>query len=393
MKHVAVLGGGPAGAHTAERLAAAGLRVTLLDEKLAWEKPCGGGITYKAYHQYPFLLNNNTPKKFVSETYLEAAKTGRVRMELNQPLLIYSRQELNGMLLRRAEEAGAQIEKTRVLEVTPTSGGWRIRTRHGALEADYCVVATGARNPLKDLGTVYSAEDSCVALGYYVPSEQPHIDIRFFEKFEGYIWVFPRCGHLSAGICGKGESAQAMRQRLERYLTEQGIRWQGSQFYAHMLPSLESRAWRNNRVAGERWLAVGDAAGLVDPITGEGLYYAVRSGDLASQVVLDEAHAPEAKAAAYRALVEKDFMRDLFLASLIARRMFLGRFLFESVPTRMVQFVRRSPRFRALMQDLFAGTQNYEGLRERLWSNLNGTLQEVIMSFFFRRIVPEASKI
>jgi len=393
MKHVAVLGGGPAGAHAAERLASAGLRVSILDEKLAWEKPCGGGITYKAYHQYPFLLNNSAPKKFVTETYLATPKTERVRMDLNQPLLIYSRHDLNNLILRRAEDAGAQVEKTRVLEVSRRGAGWAIRTSHGVLDADFCVVATGARNPLKEFGTAYAAADTMYALGYYVPTEQPHIDIQFFEQFEGYIWVFPRCGHLSTGICGKGEPAQALRHRLERYLTDQGIRWKGSQFYAHMLPSLESRSWRANRTAGDGWVAVGDAAGFVDPITGEGLYYAVRSGDLASQVILNDAHAPEAKPNAYRSLIERDFTRDLYLASLIARRMYMGRFLFESVPTRMVQFIRRSPRFRALMQDLFAGTQSYEGLRERLWSNLNGTLQEVVMSFFFRRIVPEASKI
>lgn len=393
MKHVAVLGGGPAGSHAAERLAAAGLRVTLLDEKLAWEKPCGGGITYKAYHQYPFLLNNNAPKKVVQETFLATSRTKRVPMALDKPLLIYSRQDLNRLLLERAEQAGAQIEKTRVHEIQRREKGWTIRTKNGALDADYCVVATGARNPLREVGTSYSAADTMYALGYYVPAEQPHIDIRFFDGLEGYIWVFPRCGHLSAGICGKGESAQALRARLEKYLSEHGIKWQGSPFYAHMLPSLESKSWRTNRVAGEGWLAVGDAAGLVDPITGEGLYYAVRSGDLASQVVLNDAHDPAAKPAAYRALIERDFTRDLYLASLLARRLFLGRFLFETVPTRMVQFINRSPRFRSLMQDLFAGTQNYEGLRERLWSNLNGTLQEVIMSFFFRRLLPEASEI
>ena len=68
MKTVAVLGGGPAGSTAAERLARAGLRTIVLDEKLAWEKPCGGGITYKAYSQYPYLLENDTPKKIVTDT-------------------------------------------------------------------------------------------------------------------------------------------------------------------------------------------------------------------------------------------------------------------------------------------------------------------------------------
>ena len=60
------------------------------------------------------------------------------------------------------------------------------------------------------------------ALGYYVPAAQDHIDIQFLPNLEGYIWVFPRCGHLSVGICGKGEPAQSLRARLERYMDERG---------------------------------------------------------------------------------------------------------------------------------------------------------------------------
>ena len=91
MKTVAVLGGGPSGAFAAERLASAGVRTIILDEKLAWEKPCGGGLTYKAYSQYPFLLHNDTPKKRVTETVLAAPGVGQVTLKLDEPLLIYSR--------------------------------------------------------------------------------------------------------------------------------------------------------------------------------------------------------------------------------------------------------------------------------------------------------------
>src|SRR3954449_6128974 len=102
MKRVAVLGGGPAGAFAAERLASAGLDTIVLDEKLAWEKPCGGGLTYKAYSQYPFLIDNDTPKKFVTQTHIATAKVGSASLSLRKPLLIYSRYELNKMLLDRA---------------------------------------------------------------------------------------------------------------------------------------------------------------------------------------------------------------------------------------------------------------------------------------------------
>ncbi|HML17701.1 MAG TPA: NAD(P)/FAD-dependent oxidoreductase [Bryobacteraceae bacterium] len=392
MKTVAVLGGGPAGSFAAEKLARAGLKVAVFDEKLAWEKPCGGGLTYKAYHEYPFLIDNDTPKRVIHETSLAAPKAGEVRMALDQPLVIYSRFDLNRLLLERAEKSGASIEKTRVLGIERRDRGWRLRTQHGIAEADFCVIATGARNPLREVGTEWSAKDTMSALGYYVPAEQGHIDIQFLPQFEGYIWVFPRCGHLSVGICGKGEPAQSLRARLEAFMNERGIAWRGSKFYSHMLPSLETRAWKTNRIAGDGWLAVGDAGGLVDPITGEGLYYAMRSGDLAGQVVIDDAHGPAEKAAVYRALLSREFALDLEFAATLAKRVFLGSFMFHSVPARMVEFIRRSPRFRGLMQDLFAGTQPYLTLKSRLLRNLNGTLHEVLMNFFLDRVIPESSR-
>ena len=392
MKTVAVLGGGPAGSFAAERLARAGLKTIVFDEKLAWEKPCGGGLTYKAYQEYPFLIDNDTPKKLIHCTSLSAPKAGEVTMRLSRPLVIYSRLDLNRMLLERAEKAGAAIEKTRVLGIEKCASGWRLRTQAGVAEADFCVVATGARNPLREVGTEWSAQDTMSALGYYVPASRDEIDIQFLPQLEGYIWVFPRCGHLSVGICGKGEPANALRSRLERYMDERGIAWRGSQFYSHMLPSLGSPGWRKNRLAGDGWMAVGDAGGLVDPITGEGLYYAMRSGDLASRVLLDEAHGIAEKAAAYRAIVAREFGLDLEFASTLARRVFLGTFLFNSVPARMIQFMRRSPLFCDLMQDLFAGTQPYRELKARLLRNLHGTLQEVLMNFFLNRVVPESPR-
>lgn len=393
MKQVVVLGGGQAGSMAAERLARAGLKTIVFDEKLAWEKPCGGGITFKAYQQYPFLRENATPKKLITETRLAAPKAGCVRMRLTEPLLIYSRYDLNRMLLERAGNAGAQIEQTRVLGLERKDSGWLVRTRNGSLDADFCVVATGARNPLREVGTEWTASDTMYALGYYVPSDQDHIDIQFLPKLEGYIWVFPRSGHLSVGICGKGESAQSLRARLERYMEEKSIPVKGSRFYGHVLPSLETHGWRKNRVAGDGWLAVGDAGGLVDPITGEGLYYAIRSGDLAGETIVREHASLWEKAQAYRALIESDFTHDLEFGATLAKRVFLGRFLFNTVPEQMVRFMRRSPRFSGLMQDLFAGTQPYLGLKRRLFRQFHGTLHEIVMNFFLRKLIPSGNRV
>ena len=385
MSTIAVLGGGPAGAFTAERLARAGKRVILVDEKLAWEKPCGGGLTYKAYNQYPFLLENDTPKKLIRHTVLSSPKAGDARLELTRPLVIYSRHDLNAMLLQRAENAGVQIEKARVSGLERVGDGWRLKTRSGDIPADFCVIANGARNALRDVGTEWSSGNKMIALGYFVPGTREQVDIRFLPGYAGYIWLFPRQNHISAGICAKGVPAQELRRWLEEYLTDQGLDYKDATFYGHVIPSLEKPQWRGNRVAGAGWVAVGDAAGLVDPVTGEGLYYAMRSADLASEAILK---APAAVEQAYRSALSYEFTDELELASRLANRLYFGRFLYGDVPSRMIQFMRRSPTLCLVMQDLFAGTQGYLDLKARLKKNLNGTLREALIGFYFRGIVP-----
>jgi len=91
-----------------ERLAQAGFRVTLFDEHLAWEKPCGGGLTHKAIEAYPFLLDGPHPKKLIRTVELISSSGHRARLELDKPIVIYSRTVLNGLLLDRAAAAGCR---------------------------------------------------------------------------------------------------------------------------------------------------------------------------------------------------------------------------------------------------------------------------------------------
>ena len=148
-----------------------------------------------------------------------------------------------------------------------------------------------------------------------------------------------------------------------------------------MLPSLAPGSWAENRLAGPGWLAVGDAAGLVDPVTGEGIYYAMRSGDLAGQLLA--AGRPEEYAAAVRA----EFVDDLAYAATLAQRVYLGRFCGGSNTTRLLQFVRRSRRVHGILQELFAGTISYRDLRTRIRGNFPSTLAEIAVNSFLRRMV------
>ncbi len=259
------------------------------------------------------------------------------------------------------------------------------------MDADFCIVATGARNPLRDVGTQLTPPDTMSALGYYVQGNQAQIDIQFLPDLEGYIWIFPRCGHLSVGICGKGEPASALRKRLEAYMAGRGITWKGAAFYSHLLPSLdteiveaEPRGGRGLDGGGRRRRTGGpDHRGrpvLRDPLGRPG----------GAEPARRRRRSGGERARYTGACLRRDFAADLEFGSRLAKRVFLGRFLFGSVPQRMVEFTRRSPRFANVMQDLFAGKQPYLGLKRRLLRNLNGSLYEIAMSLGFSRVVPKA---
>src|SRR3569833_1835712 len=121
------------------------------------------------------------------------------------------------MLLDRAQAAGAQLERTRVLRAERKGRGWSIETKHGAAEADFCIMAAGARNPLKNMGTELAPKDAMTALGYFVPGERTRIEKQFFSGQAGYIRVFPRVGQHTDRNNGK-EPASALRSRLEQYM-------------------------------------------------------------------------------------------------------------------------------------------------------------------------------
>ncbi|HZQ19925.1 MAG TPA: NAD(P)/FAD-dependent oxidoreductase [Terriglobales bacterium] len=376
-QRIAIVGGGPAGALAATEFARSGRKVHLFDEKLAWEKPCGGGLTDKALARWPFLREAQVERNWVSECELISPSGRCAAFHLDRKIAIFSRLSLNRLILNRAREAGATLHRERVIRIDRISQHWSITTSNSSYIADFVVIATGARNSFrKQFSQPLGPENFMIAVGYYIPGTHHKVQVKFLNNLPGYLWIFPRANHFSVGICGRmncGNTAE-LRRLLEDSLPEFGLSLEGARFYAHIIPSLTVEALRNTPFAGTNWAMIGDAAGFVDAITGEGLYYALRSAELLAEAL--RADAPEV----YSGLVRSDFLPELEHAARIAHRFYAGEWMGAPVTERMIQLTEHSPKFRDLMRDLFAGSQGYSGLRERLYGSLPRIAAQALVS-------------
>jgi len=242
--------------------------------------------------------------------------------------------------------------------------------------ADFLVVAAGARNQFLPGTRPLSRDELEMTQGYFVPQTSEEIIIKFLPDFEGYIWSFPRADHLSLGICGSmaSHTSNELRSHLREFAAAEQIDTENARFYSHVLPSPKERTLSDRAVVGRAWALCGDAAAWVDPLTGEGLFYAMRSGEILGRSIAEGC--PEK----YPARVRASFSLELEFAARIVRRFYRGSFLGTAVTTRMVQFLQRNAVFRQLLSDLFCGTQDYTTLKQRVLNHLGGTLSQFVSS-------------
>jgi geranylgeranyl diphosphate/geranylgeranyl-bacteriochlorophyllide a reductase len=390
LRTIAIVGGGPAGSMTATRLlqGAAGpqdgrevARVVVFEEKLGWEKPCGGGLSHKALREYPFLLQATDLANPVWKMEVCAPGGATAHLNLREPLAIYSRRELNHLLLERCQNAGAKVVNDRVISAARLGNKWRLRGRTAIYEADHLIVAAGARSGLRNqLAGALKAEDFMLTFGYFVPGHEDVLRVEFFENFEGYAWSFPRSNHLSVGICGKVGDAKMpeLRRNLSGFMQRHGYSSESAPVFSHLLPSLEAESWAAMRLEGDGWALAGDAAGLTDPVTGEGLYFALRSGELLADSIVE--------GFSYSRKIWDEFGSKLMLGARICPRFYRGEFLGASMTTRMVQLCARSKTFLNLFQDMVEGNQAYRGLPGRLFRNLPKYLVETATHSVWKRM-------
>lgn len=374
VKTVAIIGGGPAGAMAAERLARGGVRVTLFEEKPGWEKPCGGALTAKVLRRYSFLTAVAPEARYVREAQFAGAKGVLVTFRLRQPVAIYSRAKLNRALLGRAADAGAEIVEDRIVSLSRAGAGWRLEGRRQLCQADFVLLAAGARSRLRvSLAGDLQPRDFMLTFGYYVPGQDERLRVAFFDDFEGYAWAFPRTDHLSIGVCGRvGDSGMPeLRARLQGFVNRFGYRIDGAPVYAHLLPALTAESWSNLRLAGPQWALAGDIAGLVDPVTGEGVYYAMRSGELLAESLL------EGSPASYPQRIWQDFGSELVCAARLRALFYRTDFLGSPISAHMIRFSSRSQAVLGLLQDLIEGTQAYSNLPTRIYGRVAASLVEI----------------
>jgi geranylgeranyl reductase family protein len=365
---VIVAGAGPAGAIAARDLARGGARVALVDGSFPREKPCGGGVTARALA----LIGPEMPEigpfgRTVHTVRFEADReAAEVGLEPGAELEVFSRETFDAALRELAIAAGARPTASRIRAISRDSAAWRVELANGAfLRAPWLLGADGAGGLVRrKVFRAFERRHLSIAAGSFVDGADCHeIVIGFVERPRGYLWSFPRPGHLAVGACAQADEAStsdmhAITDRwLDRYSAAAGL---PRRRYAWPIPSLGAADLDRERPSGRGWMLLGDAAGLVDPITREGIYFAIRSGMLAAKSLLGADGARE-----YDAAIRDEIHAELRGAAALKAGFFRPRF------TRLlIQALNTSPGIRAVMADLVAGRQPYRGLKRRLLGTL-----------------------
>jgi geranylgeranyl reductase family protein len=392
---VIIVGAGPAGSFAAERLARAGVSVALIDGRPPDEpKPCGGGVTSKALKAWPHLLE--AVGRTIDELEMYSPSGKHLHLQLDEPFAVYSRIAFDTFLRERARKAGSRVfaDKVSARGFKRTEDGWCVQTRSGVeFSCNYLIGADGANSAIaKKLAGPLPPAEMEVAFGYRAPltgSGKDATVVAFLPKWVGYAWAFPRIDHISFGIATTQDAFDHealdrllwdfmvsyydvtqvgnLRRRINLWKKERSqidtLRYNRlrltAERYAARIPGLAPRTWDKRKACGEGWALLGDAAGFADPVTGEGIYYALRSAELFAEAYL--ANRP----LDYEQLWRKDFGAELKRASQMRRR-FYGNFWGAPFTDRMIEFARGHRGIRKVLGQLVAGDQGYVDLKKKL---------------------------
>ncbi len=284
--HTVIVGAGPAGLACATLLAKAGRDVLVLERRTRiGPKICAGGITWSGLHQ---RLPENLVQRAFSEQHLRTPWQ-RTVISARQPLVsTVDREELGQWQLEQARAAGVRVETGVV--VRPLVGN-RIDAAGTIIDYQYLVGADGSTSTIRQhLGL--PLHEVGVGVNLFAPGDFPdmewHLEPRLFHS--GYAWIFPHRGQASIGAYAHRLAIRPreLRKNFLFWAGKHGITLGDAKLTAAPI-NFDYRGWR----FGNRFL-IGDAAGLASPLTGEGIYPAIISGEEVARAILDpEYGAPE----------------------------------------------------------------------------------------------------
>jgi flavin-dependent dehydrogenase len=326
------------------------------------EKPCGGGVTGRALA----LASDVTSGLRDAAVHIRTARFGAAAVPLpDGALFVASRQAFDGALVDAAQRAGATLVRERVLDVDVAGDRASVRTATGVHHAAAVIGADGANSLVRRrVATAFRREQLSIATGVYardVTSDE--IVIEFVDDPPGYIWSFPRPDHLAIGICAQadaGATSSALGARVDAWMRRTHLaRGASLQPYSWPIPSLRASDFRAP-VSGPRWLLAGDAAGFVDPITREGIFFSLQSGEAAAAALLTND-----PASTYEARVRAEIVPELVHAAQLKAGFFRPPFV-----RLLLRALERSEPIRRVMADLVSGRQSYGTLKWRLLRTL-----------------------
>jgi geranylgeranyl reductase family protein len=275
---VLVVGGGPAGSTAAWRLADAGASVLLVDKAtFPRDKPCGGGLTTRAFKQCPV---DPTPvvEERVDLVELRFRYGDAVTRHASAPVIYMTqRRRLDAFLLDAAREKGVEVREGETIDVANAPADWIV----GADGAN----GTTARTLGLGEGIVHGvAYEGNVPYGVVDRERYGHrAVVELADIPGGYGWVFAKGDHVNVGVGAWQSEGPKIREHLARVCKAHGLEpGQLESLRGHRLPLRRPGV----QIANERGLLVGDAAGLIDPVSGDGMYECFVSSRLAAEAIL-----------------------------------------------------------------------------------------------------------
>jgi geranylgeranyl reductase family protein len=321
-----VVGAGPAGSSAARAAAREGLQVLILEkESFPRYKPCGGALSEKARSLLGFELPKSLCERVITGARVHYRDLA-IELHKDYPLTtLVTRSRFDAYLLEQATRAGALLEKEKALAYEEKEDCVLVRCGNESYSSRFLVVSSGCQDGLKE---GICREDGRSQRGICLVAEveakddeidqhlHNSLDIHFGVAPRGYGWVFPHRGYYSVGIGGMAGGIPHPRRAMLEFLRGLGVT-EPQKLHGHLLPLGSG----GGRIASRRVLLAGDSAGFVDAFTGEGICYALRSGQIAGQAVAEGQGSRADAASIYRAGCQKDFGEDLRYAYLLSRLM------------------------------------------------------------------------